>query len=275
MKPISVSALLCAVLAVAVPTVTSAGQQPTYFQQPSLWPVKSGVIQIPYELRNTAVKGTLEKAIKVWHDTGRIRFYEVTPRKACARMVIFATHPKFPVPCSATFGYKGRDADANVMTTAKCGTLADYVHELGHAAGLAHEHQRKERDASITLTKLPPGTNYTQAALENFVWVAFYSQPHPYAYLSVMHYAFTKPAGVPDNALWTSKPPPNRTLFHFTDGQSAKFKNQHPGIKPEVIGANSGTVSSLDVQALTHLYTLKTASDADISHVCPPVEDAP
>ena len=58
-------------------------------------------------------------------------------------------------------------------------------HEIGHALGLIHEHQRSDRDSYVTILT----TNFAPSDLPNFA-VLTDSQNHgPYDFLSVMHYA--------------------------------------------------------------------------------------
>lgn len=269
--------VLGAVLAIGLST-TATAQKISYYPKPNLWPSDSGVIQIPYELRDNRqnIRDALAVAVHRWNATLRIRFYEVSslPNQtaACARLVIVQNHPKYAAAsCGATFGYRGRGNDTNLMLTGGCAIsspLSDLVHELGHVAGLIHEHQRLERDASITLTSLPPKTHYTKFAVDNFVDMAGYTQTHPYAYLSVMHYPLVAPIDVNDADLWTKPYPQSRDLFHFGPGQQAKFNLQHPGIPASVIGNNTNAIDPLDVQALTNLYTMATLNDAKLSDIC-------
>ncbi len=62
------------------------------------------------------------------------------------------------------------------------GTLC---HELGHALGLIHEHQRSDRDSFVTIVtnKILPGD------LADFVKLTDSQNKSSYDYLSVMHYA--------------------------------------------------------------------------------------
>lgn len=270
--------VLYAVLTIVFSTAPAVAQNPNHNPLPSLWPTVGGVIQIPYERRDNRpnIKTALEKAVETWNATGRISFYEVSfPNQTavCARVVVVASHPNYSgVDCGATHGYRGKGPDANVMLTANCGTIttltSDFVHELGHAAGLIHEHQRQDRDAFITLTSLQGTATYQPYALQNFVNTYQYTPTHTYAYLSVMHYPLNAPKQVPAKALWLGKVPKGRALFHFTQDQQAQFNIMHPNTQVSAIGANPGTVSSLDVQALTHLYLLTTPSDAKISDIC-------
>lgn len=62
------------------------------------------------------------------------------------------------------------------------GTL---VHELGHALGLVHEHQRSDRDSFVTIVT----TNILIGHLADFVKLTDSQNKSTYDFLSVMHYA--------------------------------------------------------------------------------------
>lgn len=61
---------------------------------------------------------------------------------------------------------------------------ATICHEIGHALGLVHEHQRSDRDAYVTIL-----TNNIMPGLEaNFIKLSDSLNQGPYDFLSVMHY---------------------------------------------------------------------------------------
>lgn len=65
--------------------------------------------------------------------------------------------------------------------------MSTYIHELGHAIGLMHEHQRPDRDNYITI-------NYTNITPSQRVWFNTYSRyavntySVKYDHSSIMHY---------------------------------------------------------------------------------------
>jgi hypothetical protein len=89
--------------------------------------------------------------------------------------------------------------DLNIGSTSwNRGTLC---HEIGHALGLIHEHQRRDRDSFVTIiaANIPGG-----ASDPNFIKLPDSSNQGPYDFLSVMHYS--------KNAFSTNAVPPGNTI---------------------------------------------------------------
>ena len=82
------------------------------------------------------------------------------------------------------FGIQGGDQPILI----RCYSAGTVVHEIMHALGFGHEHQRADRDSFI---RLHPEcvTPETMAAFQTQVLQTFQSVPYgPYDYASIMHY---------------------------------------------------------------------------------------
>jgi len=96
--------------------------------------------------------------------------------------------------CSCTVGYPGY----NKLGTMKLSTTCDVqsiTHEIGHAVGLIHEHQRPKRDQYLTIpsnlySKIEAqfGSSLANNVKANLAKDLVYSDQLPYDYTSVMHY---------------------------------------------------------------------------------------
>ncbi len=81
-------------------------------------------------------------------------------------------------------------------------------HEIGHALGLIHEHQRSDRDSYVTILT----NNFAPTDLGNFAILSDSRNQGPYDFLSVMHYARNALSIDPDN-LDTIEPLPQYSSY--------------------------------------------------------------
>ena len=145
----------------------------------SLWPEG----KIPYVLDATLtpeVARLIEAAIDEWN---RQTVVALTPRASETDYVRFIA-----VEQCAAYSQIGRIGGEQFIWSGfgeECGPrgLDVAIHEIGHTVGLAHEHQRSDRDEYVTVTREsvePHRRNrYTLSAPAN---------PRPYDLRSVMHY---------------------------------------------------------------------------------------
>ena len=140
-----------------------------------LWP--GGII--PYVIDPELIKPHVPDAIQHWNENTVIRLVERTDQPNWVRFVSTDSGP-----CRATLGMVG--GEQKVFLREFCGAGV-VVHEIAHAVGLWHEHQRNDRDTHIWVSSDPFNpirfaSNYKQAgghALDS----------GPYDYSSRMHYS--------------------------------------------------------------------------------------
>ena len=156
----------------------------------------------------------IREAIAIWNRETIIRFVERTTERDYLRFAVR------DAGCFGVFG-RGFDGGERIMPVEPRGCPVPItLHELGHAIGMWHEQQRKDRDRWLTVFRenINPGD-----------WGRGSWHPHPlagpdigpYDYRSVMHYAFfsddqrrhgeivmadTIPPGMPFGNTWELSP---------------------------------------------------------------------
>ena len=138
-----------------------------------LWP--GGII--PYVIDpELANPNDVLEAILDWNENTVIRLVDRTDQPNWVRFV-----PIDSGPCRATLGMVG--GEQKVFLRESCG-VGVIVHEIGHAVGLWHEHQRNDRDTHIWVSSDP--FNPIRFAYEQKGGRALDSGPYDYS--SIMHY---------------------------------------------------------------------------------------
>ena len=135
-----------------------------------LWP--GGII--PYVIDPDLENPHVPDAIRHWEQNTSIRFVERTDQPNWVRFIPDRG-------CRSHVGMIG--GEQNVFLHEVCSTNA-VVHEIGHVAGLWHEHQRNDRDPHVWVSPSP---------LVFDPWSYLKDGPYavamgPYDYGSVMHY---------------------------------------------------------------------------------------
>ena len=140
---------------------------------------------IPYVIEDNVpeqARTEILKAIRSWDTQTVLRFVERTPRHE--------DYIRFTVgPWSGTWicGYGVQDVVVGQYESA-----SNMVHVIGHAIGLAHENQRRDRDRWLTVFS----DNISRTPLARGAWHPMLGSGRdigPYDYRSVMHYGFLEP----------------------------------------------------------------------------------
>jgi len=172
-----------AILSLSVQAESDPAHQKARSETPQPWP--GGIIPYDISKLTEAQQTNVLKAMKRWMDTGaNIRFI---PRTTEAEYVNFTGNTEAGNNTSCVGFKKGVRADINI--TAFWWRQQEWMpaHELGHALGFFHEHQRWDRDEFVTIhyENIKPGR------AEDYDWIAktnWMVSNAPYDFRSIMHY---------------------------------------------------------------------------------------
>ncbi len=171
----------------AYSTICPAQSDPAHRQaggtRPVPWP--GGVIPYDISRLNAADQRTARRAMERWMDTGaNIRF---VPRTTEIEHVRFTGATNAGNNTSGVGFMPGARADINI--TAFWWRQGEWMaaHELGHVLGFHHEHQRWDRDQSITVhyENIKPGRSHDYDWIPATNWIV---SSTPYDPRSIMHY---------------------------------------------------------------------------------------
>lgn len=158
----------------------SRGFQGTYPGAGTPWPGHSMSWRFAtnFNLGSTTKDEDFRAAIEHFEKHTSIRFVEVTPTATGDIVVVSRTDTSSETGCASSLGRIGGLQGLNIgRSTCNVGAI---IHEIGHALGLLHEHQRPDRDTYVITTGT--GGNYDKATSGS---VALFGD---YEINSIMHY---------------------------------------------------------------------------------------
>ncbi|MGO8696334.1 MAG: M12 family metallopeptidase [Limisphaerales bacterium] len=172
---------------IAPPLAICANSDPAHMEKNSEksgpWP--GGVIPFDISKLTPAQQSTTLRAMQRWMDTGAN--IEFVPRTTEVEYVNFTGKTDAGNNTSLVGFKKGVRNDVNI--TAFWWGQQEWMpaHELGHALGFFHEHQRWDRDRFVTIhyENIKPGRAPDYDWIPKTNWIV---SDLPYDYHSIMHY---------------------------------------------------------------------------------------
>ncbi|MGI9276438.1 MAG: M12 family metallopeptidase [Endozoicomonas sp.] len=126
-----------------------------------------------------------KKAIKLWEDSSCIRFQELSQAEAEN-----TTHYITLTDSDGCTSFVGEGRYHTSVDDSKC-SFGTYLHELGHAIGLSHTHNRHDRDEHIKINYGNIRPSYQAAFSITGQLVGDVNLTVPYDFSSIMHYSDT------------------------------------------------------------------------------------
>ena len=152
-----------------------------------LWPND----RVPYEIddgdfpADSGGRADVEWAIDHWNGRSHVKFvaHTVGSRENWVLFVKHATACSSKVGRQPLFTPFGNPPAQEIRCQLDAGGFprGSVVHEMGHAVGLFHEHQRPDRDDYVTVSG-GDDTNFGKKSSSEVILLG------PYDYLSIMHY---------------------------------------------------------------------------------------
>ncbi|KAK6195406.1 hypothetical protein SNE40_000844 [Patella caerulea] len=148
---------------------------------------------IPYTIESSfriSDLNLIKESMRVWEAATCIRFRQAVDTDK--NVVTIINGPG----CSSHVGMIGGKQDLTLHVN--CRKKSIVVHELGHAIGMIHEHQRPDREEFVSLNEqnAMPGT---ESDFQQYSWDVIDSLGIKYDYTSIMHYggtAFARDNGI-------------------------------------------------------------------------------
>jgi hypothetical protein len=191
--------------------IINAQSAPVYEVQITLWP--GGNIPYKFDFTDQGRRDLVKEAMHKWEVSGAVHFTDCST--SCPEdFLLITTAGNSTISSNSSMGVIKPTADSNGQETLQIknwdSTEIEYVlaHELGHAIGLIHEHQRPDSNNYIKVNEEYIDKNYLSEYIpyrliqynvpSTNTYTNFYNS-RPYDYYSIMHYDQRDGSAASDN----------------------------------------------------------------------------
>ena len=140
-----------------------------------------------------------------------------------------------PTSSSSSIGRQGGKQLIKLAYRERGAGYSTVIHEVGHAAGLLHEHQRPDRDMYVNIhdENIVEGKKHNFRMATGSYYERYPKMKGPYDYRSVMHYrkyTFSKDKNLPTITSKTDQEIKKMEFGLFSAGDIAALKEFHLGL---------------------------------------------
>ncbi|KAL3883603.1 hypothetical protein ACJMK2_029849 [Sinanodonta woodiana] len=181
------------------------------------WP--NGIIPYRFRLRHFSQRDQymIRQAMTEWERYTCLRFREAT--SSDSDVVVFVNGKG----CNSYVGMIRGEQEVSLASDG-CRRIGVYLHEIGHAIGLKHEHNRPDRDKYVNIIWDNVDSNDWRNFINNTSWEVDQMNV-PYDYYSVMHYSVTAYAKVKGLKTIIVKNPVNEARIGDPDTEQPSFRD--------------------------------------------------
>jgi hypothetical protein len=201
-----------------------------------LWPSTSIAYEIGASIPAGARRAVIADAVQKWNAQSPVKLRPSTEltssQRAQAVILTFVDHedPDEEFACASWVGYRPKGGRQEVFLNPEC-RAGNIMHEIGHALGLHHEHQRSDRGKFITVNDNVPQDSVNYSILNG-------RRLSDHDLCSVMHYG-------PGEESWYTLTAAGQSAYEICEQQlDEKCRTTDPGQRCQLSNGDVASIKS-------------------------------